>query len=159
IGASAGGLEALSALFGTIAPDTGLAFLIVQHLDRTHVSFLTEILGSTTRMKVSPAENAKQIEPNTLYVITPNTSLAVADGRIMVTPRGDDNRMHMPVDVLFNSLAEQLGNRAIGVLLSGTGSDGSLGMEAIKSKGGITFAQDESTAKFYGMPGSAISGG
>ncbi len=159
IGASAGGIEALSALFEALPPDTGLAFVIVQHLDRTHASFLTEILANATRMKVSAAEDGKPVERNHLYVITPNTTLAIAGGRMTVKPRGDDSRVHLPVDVLFGSLAESIGKRAIGVVLSGTGSDGTLGLQAIKSKGGITFAQDDATAKFYGMPGSAIASG
>src|SRR6266498_2812835 len=114
IGASAGGIEALSALFEALPPDTGLAFVIVQHLDRTHASFLTEILANATRMKVSAAEDGKPVERNHLYVITPNTTLAIAGGRMTVKPRGDDSRVHLQVDA---------------------------------------------TAKFYGMPGSAIASG
>ncbi len=159
IGASAGGVDALSALFDSLPPDTGLAFIVVLHLDRTHASFLTEILATNTRMPVKPAEDGLAIEPNCVYVITPNTSLTVADDHMSVEPRGDATGLHLPVDLLFNSLADALANRSIGVLLSGSGSDGSLGMEAIKSKGGITFAQDAASAKFYGMPGSAIAAG
>ena len=149
----------MSTLFESLPGDTGLAYIVVLHLDPTHASFLTEILATNARMPVTPAQDDLAIEPNHVYVITPNTTLTVSGGHMRVRPRSDETRLHLPVDALFASLAEALDNRSIGVLLSGTGSDGTLGTEAIKSKGGITFAQDQGTARFFGMPGSAVASG
>ncbi len=159
IGASAGGVDALSALFEALPGDTGLAYIVVLHLDPKHASFLTEILATNARMPVTPAQDGLAVEANHVYVITPNTTLTVSDGQMRVRPRSDETRLHLPVDALFASLAEALDSRSIGVLLSGTGSDGTLGAEAIKAKGGITFAQDQGTARFFGMPGSAVASG
>src|SRR5262245_5939331 len=159
IGASAGGLEAFAALLASLSTDSGLAFVLVQHLDPKHASMLTEILSRSTTMPVGEAEDGIQVKPNHVYIIPPNTDLAIVRGILQLTPRTYTRGQHMTVDVFLRSLAEDQMNRSIGVILSGSGSDGVLGLKAIKAEGGITFAQDETTAKYSGMPGSAVAAG
>jgi two-component system, chemotaxis family, CheB/CheR fusion protein len=156
IGASAGGLEALIALFARLPADTGLAFVVVQHLDPHQGSLLSEILARKTTMQVDEASDGTPVEPNRVYVIPPNTTLRIAAGHVALRPRGELPGIAMPVDELFRSLAVDCGSGAIAVVLSGTGSDGALGMQSIKAEGGLTFAQDEGTARFAGMPRAAI---
>ena len=159
IGASAGGLEAISHLLGALPNDSGMAFLVVQHLDPRHASRLPELLSRTTAMPVLEASHGLRVEPDHVYVIPPNVSMGVAQGLLHLTPRGDGRGPHLPVDYLFRSLAEDQQGRAIGVVMSGTGSDGTLGLCEIKAVGGITFVQDEETAAHFGMPRSAIDSG
>lgn len=160
IGASAGGLEALSQLFRNLPPDTGMAFVVVQHLDPTHESALTALLARTTEMKVTEARNNGRLEPNQVYVIPPNKCMGIFSRRLQLFPRNDDSReLNLPVDLFFRSLAEQEGSNSVGIILSGSGTDGTQGLLAIKAAGGITFAQDEKTAKYPAMPGNAISAG
>lgn len=159
IGASAGGLEALTRLFSHLPPSTGLAFVLVQHLDPKHESFLPDLLARTTHMPVKQADDDVLVQPDRVYVMPPNTSVTIADGIVKVIPRNDAPGPRMPIDRLLRSLAESHTHRAIGVILSGTGSDGTIGLEAIKAEGGITFAQDQDSAKYDGMPGSAIARG
>jgi two-component system, chemotaxis family, CheB/CheR fusion protein len=159
IGASAGGLDAYLQLLQHLGPDTGMAFVLVQHLDPRHESRLTELLARATPMPVTEASHGLAIQPNHVYVIPPNANLAVSRGVLQVTPRKEGRGPHLPVDFLFRSLAEDEQTRAIGVVLSGTGSDGTLGLSEIKAIGGITFAQDEETAGHSGMPRSAIDSG
>ena len=159
IGASAGGLEALSELLTALAPETGMAWIVVQHLDPTHDSMLTELLASKTRLAVAEAHDGEQLSPDHLYVIPPNATMTLADGSLRLQARDTAERRHMAIDILFRSLAQVLGSNAIGVILSGTGSDGARGLEEIKSAGGITFAQDEASARFSGMPRAAIDSG
>lgn len=156
IGASAGGLEAITELFSKIPADSGMAFLLVQHLDPDHASMLAGILAKKTAMEVSEAREGQIIECNHIYVIPPNTSMRINQDCLSLTPRNDKLGPPMPIDDLFHSLAETRGSGAIGISLSGSGSDGALGMQAIKGEGGITFAQDESSAKFSSMPQAAI---
>ena len=154
IGASAGGLEALSALLKNVALDS-MAFVVVQHLAPKHESFLPALLSRVSNIKVDVAADGTAVQPNRVYVIPPNADLAVLRGVLHVmTPPHDDggHGSHRPVDYFFRSLAEDLGPRAIGIVLSGTGSDGTFGLKAIKEAGGITFAQDPGTAKYDGMP-------
>jgi two-component system CheB/CheR fusion protein len=158
IGASAGGLEGFTALLSELPAEPGMAFLLVQHLDPDHRSLLVELLSRSSRMPVHEASDGAPLEPNTVYIIPPDAIMALVDGHIHLQRRGSVPGQFMPIDHLMRSLAEQLGNRAVGVLLSGGGTDGALGMEAIKSAGGITFAQDES-ARHQSMPRSAISHG
>jgi two-component system, chemotaxis family, CheB/CheR fusion protein len=158
IGASAGGLEAVPQLLKPLPADTGLALVLVQHLDPTHESALTSILARSTSMQVAEARNNMELAPNHVYVIPPNKLMVIADGRLKLTPRRNADTL-LAVDHFFRSLAEAEGNRAIGVVLSGNGSDGTQGLLAIKSAGGITFAQEEQTAKYPSMPGSAITAG
>jgi two-component system, chemotaxis family, CheB/CheR fusion protein len=154
IGASAGGLEAFSQLLRALPTDTGMAFVLVQHLDPQHESQLSEILARTTAMPVVTITDRLGVEPNHVYVIPSNTDMTIAGGRFALTSRKAVDR-HTPIDHFFRSLAQELGGRAIGVVLSGTGSDGTLGLRAIKAEGGIAFVQDEKSARHPGMPQSA----
>ena len=159
IGASAGGLEAVSEMIAELPATTGIAFLLVQHLDPVHESFLTELLAKKAAFTVETAADGAILRPDHLYVIPPNTIMTVADGVLRLRSRDGEERPHKPVNILFRSLAEQLGHRAIAVVLSGTDSDGAQGLEQIKSVGGITMAQEPASAKFDGMPKSAIATG
>ena len=160
IGASAGGLEALTQLLTDLAADTGMSFVLIQHLDPTHKSLLSEVLGKATQMPVSQAEHGQRVEPNQVYVIPPNADVAIQQGLLTLVSRTNDSpKLHLPVDFFFAALAADLGNHAIGVVLSGTGSDGTEGLKAIKAEGGITFVQDPKTARFAGMPQSAVAAG
>jgi two-component system CheB/CheR fusion protein len=159
IGASAGGLEAFTQLLANLPTDTGMAFLLVQHLDPHHESRLTDLLGRVTSMPVLEAEHGLAVQPNHVYIIPPNTSMALGQGLLHVTPRAEARRPHLPIDYLFRSLATDQQERAIAVVLSGTGSDGTQGVCEVKAVGGITFAQDERTAAHPGMPHSASESG
>ncbi|MFM0057699.1 chemotaxis protein CheB [Paraburkholderia phytofirmans] len=152
IGASAGGLEAISELISTIPRSSGLALLIVQHLDPTRRSLLPEILTKHTAMPVVEAVEGMLIEADHVYVIPPNARMRIAQRRINLQPRVDVLGPPMPIDDLLESLANDQGANAIGVILSGSGSDGALGLKAIQNEGGITFAQDEASARFASMP-------
>lgn len=156
VGASAGGLEAITELLSNLPGDTGIAFLIVQHLDPGHPSLLVEILAKKTSMPVSQAIEGETIEPNHVYTIPPNTSMTVSHQQLSLRPRPERLGPPMPIDDLFESLADNHGPNAIGVILSGTGSDGALGMQAIKGEGGLTFAQEQKSARFNSMPKAAI---
>jgi two-component system CheB/CheR fusion protein len=159
IGASAGGLEVFKRLLGLLPGDTGFAIVFVQHLDPHHHSMLAEILARATAMPVSEAANGMALEANHVYVIPANVDLIIAGGVLNLTPRTQTPGSHMPIDGFFRSLAAECGSRAIGVILSGTGSDGSAGVDAIKAAGGVTFAQDTATAKFATMPQAAVATG
>lgn len=156
IGASAGGLEAFRQLLENLPVDTGMAFVLVQHLDPTHEGILTALLSRSTRMRVSEVRDGLAVAPNCIYVIPSNTNLAISGGVLRLLPREGG---HRPIDYFLRTLAEDQNTRAIGVILSGTASDGTLGLEAIKAKGGITFAQDPKSAKYESMPSSAIAAG
>ena len=156
IGASAGGIEAFTALLKEMPPDSGLAFVFVQHLAPTHTSMLAEILQRATRMRVLEVHDEPVVQRNCVYVIPPARVLTINDGRLALSPRGQ--APHHPVDDFFDSLAAAQGHRAIGVVLSGTASDGTAGLAAIKAAGGITIAQD-SSALYAGMPRSATAAG
>jgi two-component system CheB/CheR fusion protein len=156
IGASAGGLEAVTKLLENLPKDIGMVFVIVQHLDPKHPSQLTAILGRSSKISVVEVKNGMIAEPNKAYVIPPNVDLTWEESVFRLTPR-NNAIIHLPIDHLFRSLAiEKV--RTIGVVLSGTGSDGTIGLAEIKAAGGITFAQDLS-AKYPGMPMSAIDSG
>ncbi|MBP6657478.1 MAG: PAS domain S-box protein [Bacteroidia bacterium] len=157
IGASAGGLEAITELLKNLPVDTGMAFIYVQHLSPDHKSLLVQILSKTTAMKVQEIDNMDLIEPNNVFVIPFNKGIEVTDGHIKLLPRSKTSSV-VSIDVLFSSLAEAQNDRVIGVLLSGNGNDGTSGMRDIKHQGGLTFAQNES-AKFLSMPQSAIAAG
>ena len=159
VGASAGGLSALTHLLAALPPRPGLALVVIQHLDPKHESRLNELLQAHTSMAVVDAGHGVKVAPDHVYVIQPNTSVAIADGVLSVTPRPDDRRPHYPVDHFLRSLAAVQGQYAVGVILSGTGSDGTLGICEIKAGGGLTFAQDEQSAQHAGMPQSAIASG
>jgi len=159
IGASAGGLEAFSQLLQSLPADTGMAFVLVQHLDPKHASRLGPLLANATPMPVCEAEEGQAVRPGHVYIIPPDTTLTVAEGVLHLAPRGESHGLHLPIDRFLQSLAADRGAGAIGVILSGSGSDGTLGLEEIKAEGGITFAQDEVSARYSGMPHSAESSG
>ena len=158
VGASAGGLEAFTELLSHLPDDTGMAFVLIQHLDPKHESHLTELLSKASKMPVSEVKGETRAEANHVYVIPPRCNLGISDGVLQTPPRPDSGR-NMPVDSFLRALAADRGSKALGVVLSGTASDGTLGLQAIKAAGGITFAQEVRTAKFDGMPGSAIAAG
>jgi chemotaxis methyl-accepting protein methylase/signal transduction histidine kinase/chemotaxis response regulator CheB len=160
VGASAGGLEAFTSLLSHVGTGEGMALVLIQHLDPTHVSLLREALAKSTRMPVVQACHGMRVEPGHVYVIPPNTRLGILDGRLTLAARADDPKLQrLPVDYFFRTLAADRGSRAIGVVLSGTASDGTEGLRAIKAADGITFAQDPHSAKFPGMPESAVAAG
>ena len=158
VGASAGGLEAFQELLHALPADTGMGFVLVQHLDPVHESALTQLLARSSTMPVYEVTQNMHVEPNTVYVIPPNVQLAIVDRVLKLTPRGKVRGAARSIDFFFEALAQDQRERAIGVVLSGTASDGTLGLEAIKAEGGLTFAQDDS-AKYDSMPRSAIAAG
>src|SRR5207249_1169958 len=157
IGGSAGGFEAAMELLQNLPPRTGMAFVIVQHLDPHHASRLPNLLGKMTAMPVSEIARTTTPKPNTVYVQPPNKCVIAKDGALTLVRRTE--RLNVAIDHFFESLAEERGSRAIGIVLSGTGSDGTAGLRAIKAAGGLTFAQTEESAKFDAMPRSAIRSG
>ncbi|MGH9715574.1 MAG: chemotaxis protein CheB [Candidatus Acidiferrales bacterium] len=159
IGASAGGLEAFTQLLRALPRDTGLAFIFIQHLDPKHHSVLPELLAKQTEMPVLEGKSGAKVEANHVYVMPPNVNMGIAGRRLRLTPRSAEPGLHTPIDFFMRSLAEARNSRSIGVVLSGTASDGTRGLAAIKAEGGITFAQDERSAKYSGMPHSAIASG
>ena len=159
IGASAGGLEAFSELLAHLSLDAAMGFVLVQHLDPNYPSILSEILSRTTRMPVVEVTHGMSVEAGHVYVMPPNTRMTIVKGVLNLAPRSDDRGPHMPIDHFLRSLAEDLKSRAIGVILSGSASDGALGLKAIKAEGGITFAEAPQSAKFDGMPRSAMASG
>ena len=140
IGASAGGLEAMMELLKYLPADTGMAFIYVQHLSPDHKSMLTEILSKKTKMKVQEIDDMDKIQPNNVFVIPYNRGIEVTDGHIKLIPRSKSSAA-ISIDILFSSLAEAQKERVIGIILSGSASDGTLGMKSIKHEGGLTFAQ------------------
>jgi two-component system, chemotaxis family, CheB/CheR fusion protein len=159
IGASAGGLEAFSELLRQLPEKTGMAFVLVQHLDPKHPSDLQAILARTTKIPVQEVADGIKVEPDRIYVIPPNSGMAMKAGTLRLEARALTRGQHMPIDHFLRSLAEDRGNQAISVVLSGTASDGTEGSRAIKAAGGITFAQDEKSAKYSSMPHSAVHAG
>src|SRR5579883_1456259 len=156
VGASAGGLEALTELLQYLPAHPRMAFVMIQHLDPHHQSALPELLSGKTGMRVTAVEENVQLERDHVYVISPNSVLRVRGGWLHPEKRPADS--YKPIDIFFHSLAEEFGERAIGIVLSGTATDGTFGLKHIKGEGGITFAQDQ-TAKFDSMPRSAIAAG
>jgi len=159
IGASAGGLEAFQELLQALPEDTGMAFVLVQHLAPKHESILSELLSKATKMPVIEVREGMAVQPNHVYVIPPNADMSVVDGVLHLSPLAADRARRMPIDMFLRSLADDQQGRAIGVILSGTASDGTLGLQAIKALGGVTFAQDDASAKYSAMPRSAIAAG
>ena len=158
IGASAGGLEAMTQLIKHLPSDTGMAFIYVQHLSPDHESMLADLLSKNSKMPVQDAKNMTAIEPNRVYVMPADKEMNMVDGKIKLSPRPRGRGVNMLIDVFFTSLAAKHRENVIGVILSGSANDGTRGMKAIKFEGGVTFAQDE-TAKFNSMPKSAIAAG
>ncbi|MEO8592457.1 MAG: chemotaxis protein CheB [Candidatus Solibacter sp.] len=158
VGASAGGLEAFSELLRHLPDDTGMAFVLIQHLDPKHASHLTELLGKESRMPVTEVRDGTRAEANHVYVIPPHFNLGISAG-LLLTPVRPATGRNMPIDLFLTSLAAERGNQSVGVVLSGTASDGTGGLQAIKAAGGVTLVQEESTARFDSMPRSAIAAG
>ena len=159
IGASAGGLEAFVQLLKALPANTGMAFILIQHLDPAHPSLLSQALGKATSMQVAQVQNGTRVQPGHVYVIPPDADVALAGAELVLVKRGPPSKPHLPVDSFFRSLAHERGCQAIGVVLSGTASDGTAGLRAIKGEHGITLVQDPQSAKFSGMPQSAIDAG
>src|ERR1043166_3653917 len=157
IGGSAGGFEAAMELLRHLSPTTGMAFVIVQHLDPHHASRLPKLLSKVTAMPVVELAEPTTPRPNTVYVQPANKCVIVKDGALKLIRR--TQQLNLAIDHFFESLAEECGSRAIGVILSGSGTDGTAGLRAIKAAGGLTFAQSEGSAKFDAMPRSAIRAG
>jgi two-component system CheB/CheR fusion protein len=159
IGASAGGFEAIREFFKAMPADSGVAFVVIQHLAPTHVSMAAEIFSKFTSMPVSETGNGTLIEPNRVYTSPSDKDVVVVDGRLCLTPRSDLDRIRLPIDKFFTSLGHDCRARAIGIVLSGTGSDGSVGAKAISAQGGVVLVQKPDTAQYDGMPQSAIATG
>ena len=159
IGGSAGGLHAFSTLLEHLPPDTGMAFVIVSHLDPGHPSLLTQLLASKTQMAVAEATDKVRVAPNRVYVAPPATKITIDAGRLRLSPRTAGEHPHLPIDAFLESLAIAQGERAIGVILSGAASDGARGLTAIKAAGGLTFAQEPASAEYPSMPARAIATG
>src|SRR5690349_7717367 len=158
VGASAGGIEALTRLVRELPVDTGMAVVVLQHLSPKHESALSAILGRVTRLPVSEAEPDTVVEPDHVYVMPPGKSMVLSHGALALGPRPASVAQYRPIDHFMRSMVEERGHRSIGIVLSGTGSDGTLGLTEIKAAGGITFAQDAS-ADQDSMPRSAIAAG
>lgn len=159
VGASAGGLEALELFLSHVPENSGIAFVIIQHLDPTHEGIMPELLQRATKMQVFQVRDRMKVEPNCVYVIPPNRDMSILHGVLHLfeptAPRG----LRLPIDIFLRSLAEDLQERSIGVILSGMGSDGTMGLRAIKEKAGVALVQDPASAKFDSMPRSAIQAG
>lgn len=156
IGASAGGLDALEKFFGNMSEATGMAFIVVSHLDPTHISIMPELIQKSTKMKLSQAEDGMVVEPDHVYVAPANRDLAILHGTIQLIEPVQAHGFRLPIDFFFKSLSADLGEKAIGIILSGMASDGTAGIKAIKSELGMVMVQDPNSAKFDGMPNSAI---
>lgn len=159
LGASAGGLGPLEQFLAHVPAASGLAYVVVQHMDPTHKAMLGELLQRSTAMPVREVSESMRVEPDVVYVIPPNAELTVVGGALHLADPVQPRGMRLPIDVLFCSLARDQGERAIGVVLSGMGSDGTLGVQAIRSQGGLTLAQQPESAQFDSMPRSAIASG
>lgn len=159
IGASAGGLEAFTEILRFLPSDTGMAYVLVQHLDPARPSLLANLLARATAMEVREARDGLFIEADHVYVIPPNTDMTLSQGALTLVPQTTTEGQHLSIDTFLRSLAESQAERAIGVILSGAATDGTRGLEAIKARGGITLAQDAHSASFASMPQSAIVSG
>ena len=159
IGASAGGLEAFTNLLRALPPEPGVALVFIPHLDPTHESAMVELLSRTTSLPVFQAEEGMRVSCDSVYVLPPNCEMTIAGGILHLVKRESGPGHHMPIDIFFCSLAEDQTSNAIGVILSGTANDGTMGLSAIKRDGGTTFAQNLESAKYDGMPNSAVRAG
>ena len=157
IGASAGGLDAIQKLFDHIPADTGMSFIIVQHLSPDFKSLMPELLAKHTSMTIYTASDKQVIEPNCIYLTQRNKNLHVKGNKIFLLDQGHKQGLNLPIDVFFHTLGEEYKDRSVGIILSGTGSDGSRGIKTIKEAGGIVIVQDPLSAQFDGMPNSAIA--
>ena len=159
IGGSAGGLEAFERFFAGIPPDTGMAFVVVQHLDPNHKALMAELLQRSTAMPVREIEDGLTVEPDHIYAIPPNTDLSISDGCLHLSKPSEAHGHRLPIDLFFQSLAAECGDRSIAVIVSGMGTDGTLGLKAIKEVSGVVLVESPDSAKFDGMPRSAVGTG
>lgn len=159
LGASAGGLEAFEQFFKKLPSQTNAAFVVISHLDPKHASIMTQLVSRFTEMPVREASDGVEVEPGHIYVIPPNRDLSIFHGRLQLTEQDKSAGARMPIDFFLRSLAEDSGDRAAAVILSGTGSDGTLGLRAVQGGGGAVFVQDPASARYDGMPRSAIRTG
>jgi len=159
VGASAGGLESLEQFFRAMPDDTGLAFVVVQHLSPDHKSLMEELFTRFTKIPVREAKHHERVQPNHIYLLPPGKELEIADGRLEVTDRQQDRHLSFPIDRFLSSLAADCGQRAIAVILSGSGSDGSRGARRVQAQGGLVLVEDPEIASFDGMPKAAIETG
>jgi len=159
IGASAGGFEAFKLFFAAMPPDSGMVFVLIQHLDPTHQSLTAELLGKHTAMPVVEVEDEMRVEPNRVYVIPPKAYLTMSGETLHLSEPVERRGLRMPIDFFFRSLADDQQERAIGIILSGSGTDGTLGVREIKAAGGMVMVQAPETTGFDGMPRSAIGTG
>ena len=157
IGASAGGLEAFETFFKAMPSDSGMAFVLVAHLDPTHISLLPELVQKHTQMKVFQVEDGVVVEPNAVYVIPPNKNMNLFNGRLQLMDLAHPRGVNLPIDSFLRSLAQDQGSNAVCIILSGTGTDGTLGLKAIKGELGMVMVQDEESARYDGMPRSAVA--
>ena len=161
IGASAGGLAAFEAFFSAMPPDTDtdMAFVLVQHLAPDHKSILTDLVKRYTRMQVYEVKDGMVVQPNCVYVIPPNYDLVLEYGTLQLQKPAEPHGHRLPIDLFFRSLAQSKQELAMGIILSGTGSDGTLGARAIKTEGGMVIVQNPESSEYDGMPRSAIAAG
>jgi two-component system CheB/CheR fusion protein len=159
IGASAGGLNALEQFFDNMPPDTGMAFVVIQHLSPDFKSLMDDLLSRHTTMPIHRVTNGIELLPDNIYLIPPKTHMTVSQEKLYLTEKTLSLHIELPIDIFFNSLAEDAGDRAVGVVLSGTGSDGSRGIVSIHSAGGLVVVQAPESAQFDGMPRNAIATG
>jgi len=159
IGASAGGLSALEQFFDNIPPNTGMAFVVIQHLSPDFKSLMDDLLSRHTTMPIHRVTNGIQLTPNSVYLIPPKTHMTISQEHLYLTEKPISPHTELPIDIFFNSLADDAGDRAVGVVLSGTGSDGSRGIVSINKNGGLVVAQSPESAQFDGMPRNAIATG
>lgn len=159
MGASAGGLEAFEQFFRNMPPDSGMAFVLVSHLDPNHTSILNEILQRTTAMPVIEVQDQMVVAPNSVYVIPPNRDMSIFHGVLQLSIPEQPRGLRMPIDAFLRSLADDQRENAVGIILSGTATDGTLGLRAILGAGGVSLVQEPTTAKYDGMPVSAIRAG
>ena len=159
IGASAGGLEAIEDLFSRMPTDSGLAFIVIQHLSPDYKSLMVELLSKKTKIPVHRSVDGMEVKPNNIYMIPPKKNLTIFHGKLILKEKDNIRGVNLPIDIFLRSLAEDAAEKAIAIILSGTGSDGTRGVRAIKENGGMVMVQEEATAKFDGMPRAAISTG
>ena len=159
IGASAGGLEALEQFFNAMPPENGMAFVVVQHLSPDFKSLMDELLSHRTSMAIHRVEDGMQVEADAIYLIPPKKEMIISGGRLLLTDKDPQQALTLPIDHFFRSLAQDVGRDAIAIVLSGTGSDGSRGLRDVHEAGGLVVVQSRESAKFDGMPKSAIDTG
>jgi two-component system, chemotaxis family, CheB/CheR fusion protein len=157
IGASAGGVKAVKEFLAHVPGDSGMAFVVILHLSPDHESRLAEVLRGSTAMPVTQVNELVAVRPNHVYVVPPDQSLSMVDGHLAVSPRTRIEERRAPIDIFFRTLGESHHSRAVGVVLSGTGADGSMGLKRIKENGGLCFAQDPGDAEYSDMPRNSIA--